>query len=64
MTTEFFTKQEAQDAAQEVGGTAHPLDPYAAPEDRNWYVLGERSANTRTRSVWTRGTDGRPSLSH
>lgn len=57
MTTTFFTKTEAVEVAREVGGTAHPINPY--DHEGEWYVLGEMAASSRTRSRWERGADGR-----
>lgn len=54
MTTFWSTKSEADEVAQHVGGTAHDLG-----DGESWYVLGETSADTRTRSRWERAEDGR-----
>lgn len=54
-TTMFWsTKDEAEAVAQMIGGTAHDLG-----DGESWYVLGETSAETRTRSRWERAEDGR-----
>lgn len=57
-TTTLFSKSEALATAARVGGDAIPLNPH--DHEDGWYVLGERNAQTRTRSRWERGADGQP----
>lgn len=52
-----MTRGQATELAQTVGGTAHPVDPHDG--DGDWYVLGERNAETRQRSRWEL-RDGKP----
>ena len=55
----IIDRAQAIELAQTVGGTAHPVNPYDREGD--WYVLGERDAETRKRSRWEL-RDGKPSI--